>query len=102
MRLAALGVGTGLLLPALAQCVEDHRVPSCNCHTCTLEQELPLCKGAPLCATSCCLLLCMQAVEEQFSELVEDILAPAPIGAEGSRQVLDATNQGSLFFLEPE
>ena len=99
MRLAALGVGTGLLLPALAQCVEDHRVPSCNCHTCALEQELPLCKGVPLCATGCRPLLCTQAVEERFDELVEDLLAPAPIGVEGSWQVLDAMSSAQATVL---
>ena len=96
MRLATLGTSTGLLLPALAQCVKDHPVPSGNRHTCALEQELPLCEGVLLCATGCRPLLCTQAVQERHNELVEDRLAPPPICIEGSWQVLDATGSAQV------
>ena len=99
VRLAALDVGTGLLLPALAQCAEDQRAPSCNHHTNALEQELPLCKGAELCATGCHLLLCPQAVEEWFGELVGNLLTPTPIGVEGSWQVPDAMSSAQVTVL---
>ena len=50
--------------------------------------------SVPLAATGtgCRPLLCTQAVEERFDELVGDLLAPAPKGAEGNWQVLDATS----------
>ena len=63
------------------------------------EQKLPLCKGVPLCATGCRLLLCTQAVEERFDELVDDLLTTAPIGIESSWQVLDATNSAQATVL---
>ena len=56
-------------------------------------------KKLPLCASSCRPLLCTQAVEERFDELVEDALTPTPIGAEGSWQVLDATGSAQVTIL---
>ena len=98
----ALGDGAGLLLPALAQCAGDHRVPSCR--TCTPEQELPLCKPnarvlhsvPPVAGRSSAR---RRLHEERFDELVEDLLAPAPIGVEGSWQVLDATSSAQATVL---
>ena len=85
VRLAVLGVGAGLLLPALAQCPEGHRAPSCNRRTRALEEECPLREGAPLYSTSYLLLLCTQAVEERFDELAKDPFAPCIlVDAEGS------------------
>ena len=62
---------------------------------CALEQKLPFCRGAPLCASSCPLLLCTQAVEERFGELAGDLLTPTPIGVEG-RYMLDSTGSAQV------
>ena len=82
-------------MPAVFLLCSDGSLSGSCTVACCLEQELPLCKGAPLCATGCCLLLCTQVVEEWFSKLAEDLLTPAPICVEGSWQVLDAMS--SLF-----
>ena len=92
VRLAVLGVGTGLLLQALAQCTKG---PSCSLlpHLCT-GTETPMHFAGVLHSvpqSSYRPPLCPQAVEERFCEPASNLSTPTPIGIEGSWQVPDAT-----------